>query len=100
MTNRRVPWPPFDPFPESTRETHQRGGPDFPESGGDREHGKFRPSATPRLTTVAVVGDDGQPIGTALVPNFADLIEELRKLRFALMLNGQAADLGDLENGV
>ena len=37
-------------------------GPDFPVSSGDRERGKFRPSATPRLTQVAVTGDDGKPV--------------------------------------
>lgn len=37
-------------------------GPDFPGSSGDRERGKFRPSDTPRLTRVAVAGDDGQAV--------------------------------------
>jgi len=37
-------------------------GPDFPGSSGDRERGKFRRSRTARLTTVAVVADDGTPI--------------------------------------
>lgn len=49
------------PFPQSLRET-TGGGTDFPGSSGDRERGKFRPSATPRLTSVAVSGDDGQPV--------------------------------------
>jgi hypothetical protein len=71
-------------------------GPDFPESAGDRERGKFRESGYPRLTAVAVVGDDGNQIGTALVPSFEELIEEIRKLRLALTLQGTAADLGDL----
>lgn len=49
-------------FPQSRVSTHEGAGPDFPGSSGDRERGKFRPSDTPRLTTLAVVGDDGQPI--------------------------------------
>ncbi len=50
------------PFKESLRETRPGTGPDFPGSSGDRERGKFRPSATPRLVTMAVVGDDGRPL--------------------------------------
>ena len=37
-------------------------GPDFPGSAGDREQGKFRESATPRLDQVAVSGDGGRPV--------------------------------------
>ena len=70
-------------------------GPDFPESAGDREKGKFRESTYPRLTAVAVVGDDGEQIGTALMPSFEELLEEIRKLRLALAMTGVAADLGD-----
>lgn len=40
-------------------------GPDFPESAGDREKGKFRESTYPRLTTLAVSNDDGGDIGAA-----------------------------------
>ena len=72
-------------------------GPDFPESAGDREKAKFRPSEFPRLVTVAVVNDDGTPVGTALVPDFSELADEIRRLRYALQLNGLAADLGDLD---
>ena len=72
-------------------------GPDWPESAGDREKGKFRPSQYPRLTQVAVVDDDGNPVGTAQIPAFDELIDEIRRLRFALQLQGTAADLGDLE---
>ena len=68
-------------------------GPDYPESAGDREKGKFRPSAYPRLTQVAVVNDDGTQIGTALFPSFDDLKLEIRKLRLALMRTGYAADI-------
>ena len=48
-------------FPESLVES-TGSGPDFPGSSGDREKGKFRPSATPRRTQVAVTGDDGRPV--------------------------------------
>lgn len=56
------PWPPRRPFPESQRDTLGGNAPDFPGSSGDRERGKFRPSATPTLTTVAVVGDGGESL--------------------------------------
>ena len=59
-------------FPEELRET-TGGGPDFPGSAGDREKGKFRPSATPRLTQVAVTGDDGQPVTRTV----NELLEEM-----------------------
>ena len=91
-------WPPYpnQPWPETQ---HSANGetPDFPGSAGDREQGKFRPSATPRLTAVAVVDDAGNPIGTAFIPSFDELIEEIRKLRLALTLSGTAKDLGDFE---
>lgn len=73
------------------------GSPDFPDSAGDRERGKFRPSEYPRLDTVAVVDDDGTRIGTALMPSLDTLTEEVRKLRLALTLNEVATDLGDLD---
>ena len=61
-------------FPEELRESLGPGaGPDFPGSSGDREKGKFRPSAIPRRTTVAVVGDDGLPI----VRPVGELLSEL-----------------------
>lgn len=73
-------------------------GSDFPESAGERERGKFRPSEYPRLTTVAVSNDDGTPIG---VPSLQTALEanthELRQLRLALTMSGVAADLGDLD---
>lgn len=56
-------WPPKAPFPESLTDSVGDGSPDFPGSSGDRERGKFRPSTTPKLTTIAVVGDDGEPVG-------------------------------------
>lgn len=59
------PWPPppSAPFPESQRDSTGTRKPDFPGSAGDREQGKFRPSRTPRLVTLAVVNDDGTKIG-------------------------------------
>ena len=55
-------WPHDKPFPASMQEPVPGAGPDFPSSAGGREQGKFRPSATRLLTTLAVVGDDGLPI--------------------------------------
>lgn len=49
-------------FPESESYSTGPSLPDFPGSSGDRERGKFRPSATPRLTQVAVTGDDGKAV--------------------------------------
>ena len=96
MTQSFPIWPPGNPFPESQTETIPGQGPDFPDGAGGREQGKFRPSGTPRLTTLAVVDDDGKRIGWAIVPALDELIEEIRLLRKALMLQGTAADLGDL----
>ena len=59
-------------FPESRTES-TGAGPDFPGSAGDRERGKFRPSATPRLTQIAVVGDDGRPVALTTDQLLADL---------------------------
>ena len=60
-------------FPESRTES-TGAGPDFPGSAGDRERGKFRPSATPRLTQIAVVGDDGRPVALTTDQLLADLV--------------------------
>lgn len=60
-------------FPESFRASTD-AGPDFPDSAGDREKGKFRPSATPRRTAVAVVGDDGEPIARTTDDLLAELL--------------------------
>lgn len=70
---------------------------DFPQSSGDRERGKFRPSEYPRSTVVAVAGDDGAPVGSVLRDDLTQLTEEVRKLRLALTLRGVAEDLGDLD---
>lgn len=67
--------------------------PDFPSSAGDRERGKFRPSATARLTQVAVTTDDGEPIGRGTDQILEELVYEVRLLRHALVLQGLAADI-------
>jgi hypothetical protein len=73
-------------------------GPDIPSAAGDRERGKFRESSTPRLTVVAVSNDDGTPIITdAFVGVMTDLLDEVRKLRLALQMQGVAAELDDNE---
>ena len=95
MTQYPPPWPPAEPFPESTQEL-EGGGTHFPSSAGDRERGKFRPGRIPLTTTLAVVDDDGKRVGTALIPSFDELIYEIRQLRLALTLAGTAADMGDL----
>ena len=60
-------------FPEETMNTTE-AGPDFPGSSGDREKGKFRPSAIPRRTQVAVTGDDGQPVARTLEQIMEDVL--------------------------
>lgn len=68
-------------FPQSELNT-TGAGPDFPGSSGDRERGKFRPSATPRLTTVAVTGDNGEAISW----HTDNLMEELLLWQKALVI--------------
>ena len=60
-------------FQEELRESTGAGA-DFPGSAGDRERGKFRPSATPRRTVVAVTGDDGRPVVDGLVEVLNELL--------------------------
>ena len=88
-------FPPGAPFIESTRDTLGDGSPDFPTSAGAREQGKFRPSLTPKLVQVAVVNDDGTPIGTALVPSNEELVFWLKSMYAGLVLRGQAEDVTD-----
>lgn len=68
-------------FPESLRESTGLG-PDFPGSAGDRERGKFRPSATPRLTQVAVTADDGRPVTRTT----DEILEELLTYQKAILI--------------
>lgn len=68
-------------FPQSRNES-TGAGPDFPGSAGDRERGKFRPSASPRLTNVAVVGDDGTPVARST----EEILEEILLYQKAILL--------------
>ena len=87
-----APWPPPPSHPWAESQSSANGQtPDFPGDAGDREKGKFRPSRTPRLTQLAVVDDDGNPIGSVLIPSFEELLDEIRLLRLALELQGTAA---------
>ena len=56
-------------------------GPDFPSSAGDRERGKFRPSMYPRLTTVAISDDEGNPISMTSEDLLAEILLELKAIR-------------------
>ena len=73
------------PFPGLMRPEQHTGltghGPDFPDIAGGREWGKFRPSAYPRLTTVAVVDDDGEPLTKQTEALLGEILEELKSLR-------------------
>ena len=84
-------------FPESLRAT-TGAGPDFPGSSGDRERGKFRPSATPRLTNVAVVGDDGQPIAKTTEELLGELLlwQKANVLALILQAEGTTFSVEDL----
>lgn len=95
MTTIGPPYPPGNPFPESTRDTIGDGSPDFPSSAGTREQGRLRPSATPKLTQVAVVNDDGTVIGTALVPVNEEIAFWLKAMYAGLIANGRAEDVTD-----
>ena len=66
-------------YPNSTG-----AGPDFPGSSGDREKGKFRPSAFPRLDTVAVTNDDGSPVAAAAAAIESAVLDELRGIRLGI----------------
>ncbi len=85
------PFPFVHPFPESTRNTTGRGA-DFPGAGGDREHGKFRPAAEPRLTRVAVALEDSfgnDSMASAfleLTSVMNELLREVKALRLGLVM--------------
>lgn len=95
MTTRPYQYP-----QESTESTG--AGPDFPGSAGDREKGKFRPSAIPRRTTVAVVGDDGLPIARTVEQTLEDVLLYQRAILYALsfVAAGESFDPEDLLNQV
>ena len=77
-------WPPMAPFPEAQRDSFGDGTPDFPGDSGGREKGKFRPSAVVKLTTIAVVNDDGTVIGTAQIATNEEQLLELRAIRIGI----------------
>lgn len=89
INNNTQPWPPSAPFPESQHDSlgttvnvdypHTS---DFPQPAGERERGKFRPARIPRLTTVAVVNDDGSPINDMQL--FYELLVENRAMRIGI----------------
>ena len=86
-------WPPLHPFPESQRDSTGSNAPDFPGSSGGREQGKFRASGEPLLTTVAVVGDDGQPVGMTTDERLDEVILYQRAMLIALgMLVDRSVD--------
>lgn len=93
MTSKFPAWPPGVPFPASQQDSVGDGSPDFPTSAGAREQGEFRPSATPKLTQVAVVNDDGTQIGTALVPATDEIVFWLRVMYAGLVAKGVAEDV-------
>lgn len=68
-------------------------GPDFPSSAGDRERGRFRASKYPRLTKVAVTRDDGEEVLGNTEEILLEILEEIRLLREALVIEGMAADI-------
>ena len=94
--------------PDGTTSENAQLGPDgqaiperlgaWPWTQAERERGAIRkvPGGQSYETAWAIVGPDGEEIGSVLVPAFDVLIEEIRKLRFALTVKGVAEDLGDL----
>ena len=79
-------WPPTEPFPESLRDSTGGLGPDFPTSGGDRERGKFRAARLPRLTTLAVVNDDGSEVGSGLQSDPGETVLLLKAMVLGLSI--------------
>ena len=61
-------------------------GPDWPDNAGDRERGKFRESAYPRLTQVAVTNDDGSQIGANSTASNAEMLLYLRAIALGLSI--------------
>ena len=78
------------PYPGDVGSTGM--GPDWPDSAGDRERGKFRESAYPRLTTVAVANDDGSSVGAAVASLEEETLLELKAIRIGIQL--MLAELG------
>jgi hypothetical protein len=84
-------------FPQSRVES-TGGGPDFPGPAGDRERGKFRPSGTPRLTSVAVAADDGRPVARTTDQILEDILLYQRAilLGLSLMTKGESFEPADV----
>ena len=83
-------------FTQSRTETTS-SGPDFPGSSGDRERGKFRPSDTPRLTRVAVSGDDGQAVVATTDELLGEILMWVKAMVRAQVLTASGDDF-DLED--
>ncbi|MCR4341809.1 MAG: hypothetical protein NUW01_18190 [Gemmatimonadaceae bacterium] len=60
-------WPPITPYPESERDSRGVEIPDFPDTAGGREQGKFRPGGLPGETRVAVTVEDNPPTTESLL---------------------------------
>ena len=58
--------------------------PEFPESPGDRERGKFRPSFWRRLTQIAVSNDDGGPVTEKTDAVLSDILARLDSMEATL----------------
>lgn len=83
-------------FPQSQVDT-TGAGPDFPASAGDRERGKFRPSATPRLTVVAVTDDMGRPVADGLVTVLNEMLLYQKAIVLGLSKLTDADLLGEVK---
>ena len=91
--------PSFDPYKILTiLRAGKQSSVYIPETAGDRERAKFRPSRDPKLITVAVANDDGGALASedTLVSKMDELIREIRLLRHALVLQGAASSLEDV----
>ncbi len=86
-------------FPEERTES-TGAGPDFPDSAGDRERGKFRPSSIPRRTTLAVAGDDGKPVTLTLQQIMAEMLLWQKAIVLALVWSseGEGFSVDDVLN--
>ena len=71
-------------------------GADFPQSSGERERGKHRPSKYHRLNTIAVVNDDGEDITAETNELLRSLLAETRRLRRGLMMSGVSEEVDEV----
>ena len=84
-------------FPQS-RTASTGAGPDFPGSAGDRERGKFRPSALPRHDQVAVSDDYGRPVVKTTNELLADLVLWQKAIVVLLLRISEDSTLEDVVN--